>query len=227
MPRVWDTVIITSEADLDLLEARFTEYQDLEVTHVIAEAPVDWQGNPKPMWFAENAYGRFRPWHGRWNHVRAEPHELPQRGDPKARKDRLREYLADATCAEPTDVVLHGGVDEIPAARYVREISEEHGTIAVPVAFEMRHCVYEPGLVHPVPWRGTVAQEWRLVGSFAGMRERRLTLPAVVDGGTRLSMLDQEPQERHPDGHALWPAVIDETWPKWCRSGTGGKPAVA
>jgi len=217
MPRVWDTVIVTSEADLDLLEARFTEYQDLDVTTVIAETPVDWQGKPKPLWFLDNAYGdRFARWYGRWNHVRAEPWELPPvRAGAKARKDALRDYLAHATCAEPSDVVLHGGVDEIPAERYVREVAEDHGTIHIPVAFEMRHCAYRPHLVHPHPWRGTVAQEWRLVGSFAGMREKRLTLPAVVNSGTRLSMLGEELQERHPDGTALWPADVDETWPRW------------
>ena len=70
----------------------------------------------------------------------------------------------------------------------------------------MRWCAYEPHLVHPRgPWRGTVAQEWRLVGSFAGMREKRTTLPAIVDAGTRLSMLGEETPEdgMHPDGHAL------------------------
>ena len=218
MPRVWDTVIVTSEADLDLLEARFTEYQDLDVTHVIAETPVDWQGKPKPLWFLGNAYDRFARWYGRWNHVRAEPWELPPvRAGAKARKDALRDYLAHATCAEPDDVVLHGGVDEIPAGRYVREIAEDHGTIRVPVAFEMRHCAYQSGLVHPHPWRGTVAQEWRLVGSFAGMREKRLTLPAVVDAGTRLSMLGEPVPENkmHPDGHALWETEVDDTWPRW------------
>jgi hypothetical protein len=82
---------------------------------------------------------------------------------------------------------------------------------------EMRWCAYQPGLVHPLPWRGTVAQEWRLVGSFAGMREKRLTLPAVVNAGTRLSMLGEETPEdgKHPDGHPLLHAQVDDTWPKW------------
>ena len=224
--RVWDTLVVASEADLDLLEARFTEYADLPVTHVIAEAPVDYQGQPKPLWFFDNAYSdRFRPWYGRWNHVKAEAHELPWRGDAKARKDALRDMLADATCAEPDDVVLHGGVDEIPAEWAVREIAGQAGTIQVPVAFEMRHCVYEAGLVHPRPWRGTVAQAWRLVGSFAGMRERRTTLPAVVGAGTRLSMWGQDGDRAfHPDGHALWHAEPDETWPKWVLARSGGTP---
>src|SRR5215475_5982037 len=106
MPRAWDTVIVASEADLDLLEARFTEYQDLNVTTVIAECPVDLGGQPKPMWFLDNAYenedgtpARFARWFGRWNHVRVEPHELPHpsRADARTRKNALRDKLADAT----------------------------------------------------------------------------------------------------------------------------------
>jgi hypothetical protein len=228
MPRVFDTVIVASEADLDLLEARFTELADLDVVHVIAEAPVDWQGNPKPLWFWENAYdtdgvpGRFARWHGRWNHVRAEPYELPAQADAKARKDALREYLAHATCAEPDDVILHGGIDEVPAEWAVREIAEEAGTIALPVALEMRWCAYDAGRVHPLPWRGTVAHTWRHVGSFAGLREKRTTLPAVVGAGTRLSMWGQEGDRAvHPDGHALWEAVPDGTWPRWVTARTG------
>ncbi len=221
MPRIWDTVIVASEADLDLLEARFTEYADLPVVHVVAESPVTYNGYPKPLWFWENRKGRFGPWHGRWNHVRAEAHELPDlpRADAKARKDALREYLAHVVTADPGDVVMHGGIDEIPAEWAVREIAEEAGTIALPVAFEMRHCVYEAGLVHPHPWRGTVAHTWRHVGSFAGLREKRTTLPAVVNAGTRLAMWGQDGDRAvHPDGHHLREAAVDGTWPKWAHA---------
>ena len=203
---------------------------DLPVVHVIAEAPVTYDGKPKPLWFWENAYenedgspARFARWHGRWNHVRVEPHELPPlpRADAKARKDALREYLAHAVTADPDDIVLHGGIDEIPAGWAVRELAEEAGTIALPVAFEMRHCVYEAGLVHPHPWRGTVAHTWRHVGSFAGLRDKRTTLPAVVGAGTRLSMWGQDgDRAAHPDGHALREVQPDETWPRLAREHT-------
>src|SRR6185312_6219877 len=114
--------------------------------------------------------------------------------------------------------VLHGSIDEIPSARTLEALLA--GEAHLPVGMEMRWCAYRPGLVHPLPWRGTVAQEWRLVGSFAGMREKRLTLPAVGNAGTRLSMLGEEPPEsgRHPDGHALRETETDETWPKWVRA---------
>jgi hypothetical protein len=227
MRRIWDAVLITQPGDLDLLEARFTEFADLPVVHVIAEAPVDHQGNPKPLHFAdlEHVEGSlWQRWRGRWNHVRAEARELPQ-GDPKARKDALREYLAHGVAAEPDDIVLHGSVDEIPSARTLKALLA--GEAHVPVGMEMRWCAYTPHLVHPRPWRGTVAQEWRLAGSFAGMREKRLTLPAIVDAGTRLSMLGEPAPEdgMHPDGHALRTAEIDGTWPEWVRARSGTQAA--
>lgn len=219
MLRVWDCVLVASAADLDLLEARFTEYQDLPVVHVIAEAPADFAGQEKPLHFWENRKDRLASWHGRWNHVRVEAHELPS-GSATTRKNSLRDYLAHAVAAEPDDIVLHGGIDEIPSARTVEALLDREAH--VPVGMEMRWCAYTPGLVHPRgAWRGTVAQEWRLVGSFAGMREKRLTLPAITDAGTRLSMLDQPVPDdgKHPDGHVLWETEIDETWPRWVREG--------
>jgi hypothetical protein len=210
--RIFDCVMVTQPGDLDLLEARFTEFADLPVVHVVAEAVADHQGNPKPLHFADSPL--WGKWRGRWNHVRVEAHELPQ-GAPRERKDALREYLAHAVTGEPDDIVLHGAIDEIPSARTLEALL--NGEAHLPTGMEMRWCAYKPHLVHPLPWRGTVAQEWRLCGSFAGMRERRLTLPAVVNAGTRLSMLGEEAPEdgRHPDGHALRETQVDDTWPKW------------
>ena len=214
--RVFDCVIVSSEADLQLLEARFTELEDLDVVHVICEAAVTLDKTPKPLHFAEsNLWETYR---GRWNHVRVEAHELPQNAPALEKKNALREYLAQAVNAEQDDIVMHGGIDEIPSEAAVQGLISREAH--VPVGMEMRWCAYSPNLMHPRPWRGTVAQEWRLVGSFSGMRERRLTLPAIVNAGTRLSMLGEEPPEGnvHPDGIALLHSEIDETYPKWVRA---------
>jgi hypothetical protein len=221
--RIFDCVMVTQPGDLDLLEARFTEFAGLPVVHVVAEGAADHQGNPKPLHFADTRDLRDGPrerWRGRWNHVRVEAHELPQNAGPRERKDALREYLAHAVTAEPDDIVMHGAIDELPSARTLEALL--NGEAHLPTGMEMRWCAYKPHLVHPLPWRGTVAQEWRLCGSFAGMREKRLTLPAVVNAGTRLSMLGEEIPEggRHPDGHALRETGVDDTWPKWVRSGS-------
>jgi Glycosyltransferase family 17 len=215
--RIFDCILVCSQGDLDLLEARFAEYQDLDVIHVICEAAVTFDGKPKPLHFAESPL--WRRFHGKWNHVRAEAHELPASAPPREQKNALREYLSHGVSADPDDIILHGSPDEIPSEKTLRGLLNREAS--VPVGMEMRWCAYEPHLVHPLPWRGTVAQEWRLCGSFAGMRERRLTLPAIVNAGTRLSMQNEEvpPDGRHPDGHALRETEIDDTYPRWVRSG--------
>jgi hypothetical protein len=220
--RIFDCVMVCAEADLDLLEARFLEYEDIpQVIHVICEAAADHKGNPKRKFFAESRYSdRFWRFHGKWNHVEVEAHELPSDQLPEIRKNALREYLSHGVSADPDDIILHGNIDEIPARWVIAELAE--GRIPVPIALEMRWCAYSPQLAHPFPWRGTVAQEWRSCGSFAGMREKRLTLPAIINAGTRLSMLAEEPQEFHPDGYALRETGIDDTYPRWVRERYGG-----
>lgn len=215
--RAWDCVIVSSEHDLDLLEARFTEFEEMDVVHVIAEAAADYQGKPKPAHFFDAAYEeRFWPWHGKWNHVRVEAHELP-RGNPGIRKDALREYLSHAVGADPDDIILHGEIDEIPRAEIVAEIMA--GNTLLPIGTEMRWCAYDPRQVHLHTWKGTVAHRWKNTGSFAGLREKKNHLPALVDAGTRLSLMNDDlPEDRmHPDGTSLQEKQIDETWPKWVR----------
>jgi hypothetical protein len=218
--RIWDTVIISGEKDLDLLQARMEEMAGIpEVTHVIAEAETDYYGKPKPLWFREERADRFSGYPGRWNHVRVHPGELPAGEEPQVRKDALREYLAHAVAGEPGDIILHGSPDEIPAEWVIRELLT--GEITLPVVLQMRWCAYAPGLVHPLPWKGTVAQKWQWTGSFSGLREIRNSVPAILGAGTRLSMLGEEVPEdmHHPDGHALWETEVDDTYPRWIRSG--------
>ena len=214
--RAWDCVIIAAESDLDLLEARFAEYADLDVVHVIAECVADYKGSRKPLWFWENREDRFASFHGKWNHVRVEAHELPSAA-ATTRKNALRDYLAHAVAADPDDIILHGNADEIPRAGIVQEIMA--GNTLLPIGTEMRWCAYDPRRVHPHPWRGTVAQHWKNTGSFAGMRDRKNDLPALVNAGTRLSLMnDILPEDgMHPDGTMLREEEIDETWPKWVR----------
>jgi hypothetical protein len=179
--RIFDCLIINDE--LDLLEARFRELEDVPgVTHVIAEAPVDFQGNPKPRHFTQNAAGRFARWHGRWNSVQAEPHELPG-GAPLERKDSLRDCLAHAFNGEPGDLVMISNPDEIPSADAVRRLLA--GEIPLPVTLGMRwHAGDE---IQPEPWHGTVVQARQHIGSFSGLRRRRKEFPVLPEAGVRLA----------------------------------------
>jgi hypothetical protein len=215
--RIFDCVLVTGESDLDLLEARFTEFTGIPgLTHVIAECTAGHDGNPKPLHFGteQNRYGRFAPWYGRWTHVQVLPGELPDK-PPRERKDALREFLAHGLDGGPGDLILHGSTDEIPRGGAVRHLAENPPE--GPVALEMRMCAYRPGLVHPRPWRGTSACRWGEAPGFTWLREQRHQFPAIIHAGTRMALHRQPPQDRYPDGKLLRPVPVDGTWPQLVR----------
>ena len=152
MPRIFDCLLLDGE--LGELEVRFRTLGDIPgVTHVIVEAPVTSDGKPKPLHFWENRKDRFAGWHGRWTHVRVEPHEIT--GDtPAAREASLRDYLAHGISGGPDDIILHGPAASIPDPGTVRSLAA--GTFAPPVT------------------AGTViARHWRDVNGFADLEEFR------------------------------------------------------
>jgi len=217
MPRVFDCVILENEGQLDLLEARFREMEDIpEVTHVICEAAADHQGNPKDLYFLDDP--RFDEWRGRWNHVAVKADELPSDCDARGRKSALRDYLAHGFNGDPEDIVMHGNIDEIPAAWMVSRLA--HGESELPVTLSMRHCVFRAELVHPEQWAGTAAHQRQHIGSFSGLRRRRKEFPLVISAGTRLSLMGEEPFIWGTDPAAqLQEREINDTWPRYVYQG--------
>ena len=210
MPRVFDCVILESESQLDLLECRFTELENLpEVTHVICEAEADYQGNPKEMYFLDDE--RFDQWRGRWNHVAIRADELPGDCDAKGRKDALRDRLALGFNGEPQDIVMHGNIDEIPAMWMVSRLAK--GESELPVTMSMQHCTGHAGVILPGQWAGTSAHQRQHIGSFSGLRRRRKEFPLVINAGTRLSLMGQQVTD------ATWRKDVDDSWPRYIREG--------
>jgi phage gp37-like protein len=211
MPRVFDCVILENEEQLSLLEARFCELEGIpEVTHVICEAEADHQGNPKGMFFLDDP--RFGEWRGRWNHVAVRAGELPSDCDPRGRKDALRDYLAHGFNGEPADTVMHGNIDEIPAAWMAFRLAR--GESELPVTLSMRHCRGHAGTVLPGEWAGTAAHQRQHAGSFSGLRRRRKEFPLVISAGTRLSAMGKD----YTEG-VSWQKGIDASWPRYIREG--------
>lgn len=218
MPRIFDCILLDDE--LDLLEMRLRELEDLPVTHVIAEARTDHQGNLKPLHFQDNRYGRFSRWQGRWTHVVVEPDELPQ-APPKERKDALREYLAHGLSGIHGDLILHGSVTEIPRPEVVEYLTR--APLEHPVALEMTVHAYRPGLIHPLPWRGSSACGYgALPGSgFTFLREQRHQWPMLTRAGTRLACWGEPEQEYYPDGKKLRESAASASWPRALREEAG------
>jgi hypothetical protein len=218
VPRIYDLVTVTRERDLGLLEARFTEFAGVDAVHVIAESVTAYDQSPKPLHFYDQRKDRFAQWHGRWNHVRVEASELPCDQGPRERKAALREWLLAALTCGPDDIVLHGGVDEIPSAGVLADLGRQ----VLPAVLEMRLCAYTPRLVHPLPWRGTAAARRKdMPPTLAEMRDMRAALPALVNAGTRLAAIGEPARDRYGDGMLLRAAAPDATWPRWVASHPG------
>lgn len=110
--RIFDCVILSHWGELGLLEKRFRAYQDNpDVTHVICECTASPDGNPKPVHFTGSALAR--EWHGKWNHIRVEAHEITGT-TPEERQSSLREFLLRGFTGEPGDLILFSGIRDTP-----------------------------------------------------------------------------------------------------------------
>ena len=105
--------------ELDLLEIRLHELSSAVDVFVIAEAPVTFQGDSKPLFFEQNK-ARFRAYHDRIRHIIVE--DMPQGGDPWERERHQRNSLKQALNDAPSDTIaIVSDVDEIPRVTAVGE----------------------------------------------------------------------------------------------------------
>jgi beta-1,4-mannosyl-glycoprotein beta-1,4-N-acetylglucosaminyltransferase len=120
--------------ELDVLEIRLAELDPVVDVHVIAEAPVTYSGDPKPLYLAEN-WSRFRQWEDKIRYivvedmpagesVYREPHAIGCEGD----SDRWRRehHQRDALSAglwdlKDDDLLLLSDLDEIPFPHVVAD----------------------------------------------------------------------------------------------------------
>jgi hypothetical protein len=238
--RIYDAFPMHDE--LDLLECRLVELQDIpNLVHVIVEADVTHQDNPKPSYFLDNRE-RFAPWKDRIVHVWATGlPTLKEDSDPWAREHAQREWISQGLQdAEPDDVVMQSDLDEIPTAVAARNVRPQGF-----VAFDMTLYCFAVDWQHPERWRGTVAARVGQVNSFGGMRDARNVAKPLPDAGWHLSWLGgreanlhklgafchPEVADRihagladgnrfyddgwHVDGKKLTPVEVDRTWPRW------------
>lgn len=112
MPRIYDCFVFNDE--LDLLDKRFTILAEVPgLVHVICEAPVTLDGEPKPLHFWENRKSRYACWHGKWNHVKVSEDEI-QGDTPEERLASLREYLLHGFHGDPDDIIVPGDTGTTP-----------------------------------------------------------------------------------------------------------------
>lgn len=227
-----DAVMLRDE--LDLLEARLMEFDDLVDRFVIVEGELQFgDAKRKPLWFAEHRR-RFDAWADRITHVIVYEGEYPFAngwGREFYQRNRITDGLEDL---EPDDIVMLGDVDEFPARADI--ISGFLGVCS------HRHLLYAPNLEHPVRTIGTTIVRTRDAWSPQKVRDDRYNLPRTESGFhfswhpgcepisakvaasahtefAHLSADDARTARRaHWDGTVLTEVKPDETWPRWFRS---------
>jgi beta-1,4-mannosyl-glycoprotein beta-1,4-N-acetylglucosaminyltransferase len=128
VPRLYDCFLFFNE--LDLLEIRLNELEEVVDRFVLCESPYTFRGQPKPLHFHENRE-RFKRFLPKIEHVVVTdvPMGGPQTEHAYFRKERfqrnaLRRGLASAVAE---DFIILSDVDEIPRASAVRAIAHEDG----------------------------------------------------------------------------------------------------
>jgi glycosyl transferase family 17 len=185
MRRVWDTFIFSSE--LDLLEARLIELDSAVYRHVLVEAPVTFQGDPKPLYFAENKE-RFSAWQDKIIHIVA---DLPE-GTPSDRQSAQDEAIGQGLDGlRDDDIFMVSDADEIPRATAIQK--------APGYVLPMRHHKLAVNLIDIGWWKGTVValgselpdsiEALRAFRNFEDMPPLRDEMGWVVDGGWHFSWL--------------------------------------
>lgn len=239
--RIWDTFLFRDE--LDLLECRLVQMDDWPVyRHVLVEARVDHQGNPKPLWYAENRE-RFAPWKDQIIHVVAE--DMPQ-ASPLEREGAQREAIGQGlTVVSSGDWVLLADVDEIPNRQLLAAV--DAGT---PGALMMTCCIFAVDWLWGRPLRTSALCRAGDVTSFAQARRSVSAGGAEIpDAGHHLTWLGGQEaiaakaqshchvelnphleagkaddrfyrEGQNPFGQFGWtgplvPVDVDETWPRW------------
>jgi hypothetical protein len=159
--------------ELDLLEIRLAEHEAAVDYFVIVESSVTFQGDPKPLYFAE-AKHRFRQYEKRIRHVVVE--DTPATQDPWARERYQRNCLKRGlTDAASNAMIVISDVDEICRTASLREAASRN-----------EFCFLEQQVYqYYIDWKATLPPGWIWAKAYAapkmvieGMAD--LTAPRAV-----------------------------------------------
>jgi beta-1,4-mannosyl-glycoprotein beta-1,4-N-acetylglucosaminyltransferase len=176
--RVYDCFIFSRE--LDLLEIRLNELSPVVDVFVLAESPLTFQGEPKPLVYRENRE-RFAPFADRIRHVVVGDMPAGAAGrDHWRRQSHQRNALAAGLDdARPDDVVLLSDVDEIVRATTLRAVTDGRDPRPTVHCLEQRMYKYFLNSQHRDPWSrsGPRAVRRRYLRSMQGLRYVRPPTP--------------------------------------------------
>lgn len=176
----------TFAGELDMLECRLTQLQDVVDWFVVVEAAETFQGDPKPLSYDP---ARFVDWDDRIVYVVA---DLPPGGDAWVREAAQREAMwqgIDQLDLDGDDTIIVSDVDEIWRADVpVTDLPRPFTVLTLTMY------VHHFGWMHPDPWHGPVVTSVAdlppaELGTFQTVRSCRLheLPPRVRNAGWHLS----------------------------------------
>jgi hypothetical protein len=107
----WDVFPFFNE--LELLEIRLTELEDVVDRWVIQECAATHSGRAKPLYFNDNKT-RFGRWLKRIDHQIVDMEQFPCSTDPFENEAWQRNMLLHAFSPADNDIITYTDVDEIP-----------------------------------------------------------------------------------------------------------------
>jgi hypothetical protein len=174
--------------EFDVLELRLRTLNDAVDRFVICEAPFTFRGDPKPLYFADQA-ARFAPWMDR---IRVIAYPGPAHENPWQNEWGQRDYLLAGigNCA-PDDLILIGDCDEIPDPRFVAQ-RPAPGGILVHMMILMRGYANRADFGGTFSWPGTRALTKGSIaayGSLSAVRQEQNDTTERVNSGWHFSSL--------------------------------------
>jgi beta-1,4-mannosyl-glycoprotein beta-1,4-N-acetylglucosaminyltransferase len=161
MSRLFDCFTFFNE--LDLLEIRLETLDSVVDFFVIAEAPITYRADPKPLYFELNKQ-RFAKFLPKIRHIIVDDLPTEKGFDQNWQRETLQRVALERGLADARDedIIMLSDLDEIPTPAKIKEAINWHDTLRV---FHMRffsyfaNCESHPGNAY---WVGTGMTEYRL-----------------------------------------------------------------
>ena len=161
MSRLFDCFTFFNE--LDLLEIRLETLDSVVDFFVIAEAPITYRADPKPLYFELNKQ-RFAKFLPKIRHIIVDDLPTEKGFDQNWQRETLQRAALERGLADARDedIIMLSDLDEIPTPAKIKEAITWHDTLRV---FHMRffsyfaNCESHPGNAY---WVGTGMTEYRL-----------------------------------------------------------------
>lgn len=183
---VYDCILFYNE--LDILEIRLNELNDVVDQFVIAEATKTHTNKDKPLYYNENKK-RFKKFHHKIKHMVID--DSPDVISPWIIESYQFSALEKAikNC-NPEDVILHGPVDEIPRAEKISEWKNKKGKLKT-FLFKLSMFYLDMVEVDPKGRPGTVMFKYKYLAGFRDIYYTRYQRADVEirNGGWHLSYI--------------------------------------